>query len=158
MIVSIFSDRNNAEVVGNLSGDDAQVIIDVIDEVSLHTFTSEKRVGGLSLKNPYPIGQALGSLPQQIHRRCLRTLYRVCSRQALLPRSLAIPLCYDPMETPLCCGGFADVWKGQCRGQEVAAKALRVALTSDIVRIRKVCRSQPVACINGLTLSYTGVL
>jgi hypothetical protein len=34
LIVSIFSDRNEIEMVGHLSGDDAQAFIDVIDEVS----------------------------------------------------------------------------------------------------------------------------
>jgi len=56
----------------------------------------------------------------------------------MLPKSLAIPLCYDPMATPQCHGGFADVWKGQYNGREVAAKALRVYSTSDFGRIRKV--------------------
>jgi len=65
-------------------------------------------------------------------------LYKICGRQALLPRSLGIPLCYDPTEAPLRCGGFADVWKGTHRGQEVAAKALRVRSTNDFERIRKV--------------------
>ena len=44
----------------------------------------------------------------------------------LLPRSLAIPLCYDPTGDPLCHGGFADVWKGRHQGRDVAAKVLRV--------------------------------
>jgi len=32
--MTIFSDRNVVEVVGHLSGDDAQTFIDVIDEAS----------------------------------------------------------------------------------------------------------------------------
>jgi serine/threonine protein kinase len=88
----------------------------------------------------------------------LRSLYRICSRQALLPKSLVIPLCYNPMETPLCSGGFADVWKGRHHGREVAAKVLRVCLTSDFVRIRKVGYPRPDACVNGLSVSCTGVL
>jgi len=36
-ITSIFSDRNEIEIVGQLSGSDAQTFIDVIDEASLHT-------------------------------------------------------------------------------------------------------------------------
>lgn len=94
----------------------------------------------------------LDSLPQQIHGKCLRTLYRICGRQGLLPTSLAIPLCYDPAETPLCRGGFADVWKGQYGGQEVSAKVLRVYLTSDLEQIRKVGYLQLVEYINQLTI------
>jgi hypothetical protein len=33
LIISIFSDPNEVEVIGHLSGDDAQAFIDVIDEV-----------------------------------------------------------------------------------------------------------------------------
>jgi hypothetical protein len=35
---------------------------------------------------------------------------------AITPRSLTVPLCYDPMETPLYHGGFGDVWKCEYRG------------------------------------------
>ena len=56
----------------------------------------------------------------------------------MLPKSLAIPLCYDPMGTPYCRSEFADLWKGKYNGQEVAAKTLRICQTSDLDRIRKV--------------------
>ena len=69
----------------------------------------------------------------------MRTMYRICGRQALLPKSVSIPLCYDPMETPQGHGGFADVWKGHYQGEDVAVKVLRVYLTSDFERIRRVC-------------------
>jgi len=65
-------------------------------------------------------------------------MYRLCGRRALLPRSLTIPLCYDPSESPLCHGGFADVWKGEHRGQEVAAKVLRIYSKNDPGRVRRV--------------------
>jgi hypothetical protein len=68
----------------------------------------------------------------------VRSLHRICGRQALLPKSLAIPLCYNPTETPLCHGGFADVWKGQYDGREVAVKVLKVYRTSNFEKIRKV--------------------
>lgn len=42
------------------------------------------------------------------------------------------------METPRYSGGFADVWKGRYRDQEVAVKVLRVGLTSDLDQIRRV--------------------
>jgi hypothetical protein len=56
----------------------------------------------------------------------------------MLPKSLAIPLCYDPMVNPLFSGGFADVWKGRYHGREIAAKVLRVYLKNDLERIRRV--------------------
>lgn len=70
--------------------------------------------------------------------RCLRYLHRICDRQAILPRSLEIPLCYDPTRYPLCHGGSADVWKGQYRGREVAAKVLRLWRQDDLEQIRRV--------------------
>jgi hypothetical protein len=36
-IVTIFSDRHQVDMVRNLSGNDAQNVIDVIDEVSTYT-------------------------------------------------------------------------------------------------------------------------
>ena len=63
---------------------------------------------------------------------------RICGRQALLPSSLPIPLCYDPKEPPQYRGGFADVWRGLYEGRSVAAKALKVHSTSDLGRIKKV--------------------
>ena len=60
---------------------------------------------------------------------------------------------YDQKEYPLCNGGFADVWKGQRNGREVAVKVLRVYSTSDFEQIRKVGRSR-LARVNKLTVFY----
>ena len=65
----------------------------------------------------------------------------------MIPRSLVIPLCYDPMGDPLYHGEFCDVWKGNHRGRGVAAKVLRVYPASDFRRIANV-RSRLVMCIN----------
>ena len=47
LITCIFSDSNEVESVRLLSGDDAQAFIDVIDEVSVHTFlTPDARMVG----------------------------------------------------------------------------------------------------------------
>lgn len=56
----------------------------------------------------------------------------------MVPRSLEIPLCYNPAEDPLCHGGFADVWKGRYQDREVAAKVLRVYSRDDPRPIRRV--------------------
>ena len=42
LIGTIFSDHNQVEMVGNISGDDAQAFIDVIDDVSPHTISHSK--------------------------------------------------------------------------------------------------------------------
>ena len=69
---------------------------------------------------------------------CFGVLCRICGSQALLPRSLQIPLCYNRLDTPLYRGGFADVWKGEYQGRPVAVKALRVYSTSDFAKITRV--------------------
>lgn len=42
------------------------------------------------------------------------------------------------MDPPLCHGGFAEVWKGEYQGREVAVKVLKVYLTSDLDKITHV--------------------
>ena len=70
--------------------------------------------------------------------RCLNTLCRICGREALLPRSVQIPLCYNRSDTPLYRGGYADVWKGEHQGRKVAVKVLGIYLTSDFNKITRV--------------------
>ena len=70
----------------------------------------------------------------------------------MLPRSLRIPLCYDPAETPLYRGGFADVWKGRYDGREVSAKVVRVYSASDLERVTRVGCPRPAAPIDELTV------
>jgi hypothetical protein len=63
---------------------------------------------------------------------------RICGRQAYLPKSLAIPLSYNPVEIPQSRGGYADMWKGVYRGREVAIKTIRIYQTSDWDQVRRV--------------------
>ena len=105
--------------------------------------------------------QVLDNLSPPIRRKCISTLYDICDRQALLPRSLEIPLPRDPNDPPLYHGGVADIWKGLYDGQEVAVKALRVYSVSELHVLRRVgspsfCAYQPltVACIEVLQGGY----
>lgn len=59
----------------------------------------------------------------------------MCSRNALLPRALEIHVRYDRTSVAMYRGGFADVWKGEHRGQDVAVKVLRTYLNSDLQKI-----------------------
>ena len=47
-------------------------------------------------------------------------------------------------------GGFADVWKGEYRGCDVAVKVLRVYSTSDLAKITSVSRHIPVETLHHL--------
>jgi len=48
---------------------------------------------------------------------------------------LKVPICYDRTSDALYRGGYADVWKGKCRGQDVAVKVIRTYSTSDLQKI-----------------------
>jgi hypothetical protein len=74
-------------------------------------------------------------LPPQIRHKCLKLLYKSCGHHALLPRTFKIPVCYDRTGTALYRGGFADVWKGQHRGRDVAVKVIRTYSDDDLQRV-----------------------
>ena len=80
----------------------------------------------------------LDSLEPSLQGKCLITLYRICGRQGLLPKSVQIPLCYNRTDPPLYRGGFAEVWKGKHQGREVAVKVLKVSEASDLAKVTKV--------------------
>ena len=84
--------------------------------------------------------------------KCLATLCRICGRRGLLPRSVQIPLCYDRTDAPLYHGGFAEVWKGEHQGREVAVKVIKMYKTSNVAKITRVGSASRNACIDLLTL------
>ena len=65
-------------------------------------------------------------------------LCKICGHHALIPRSIQIPLCYNRTGAPRYQGGFAEVWKGEHEGVEVAVKVLKVFMTSDLTKIMRV--------------------
>lgn len=110
MLTAIFSSNHEVEAIKNLGGDDAQTLIDAVD-------------------------QMLDSLPPWIQKKCVGVMRKICGRQALIPRSVQIQLCCDRSGTPLYQGGYADVWKAEYGGREIALKVLRVFSVSDVEKI-----------------------
>jgi len=51
---------------------------------------------------------------------------------------LLITLQYNPTEVPLYHGGFADVWKGESQGRQVAVKVLRIYSRNDFDQVKRV--------------------
>ncbi|KAF9649062.1 kinase-like protein [Thelephora ganbajun] len=68
-------------------------------------------------------------------KRYLKLLYRTCGHHKLVPATLKIPICYDRTSHALYKGGFADVWKGEHRGRDVAVKVIRMYSTSDLKKV-----------------------
>ena len=145
-IEEITAQEDGARLTDRLPKDAAQLFVDVVHEVRSRAPLLPER----SVLLLYPLStpsyfrnsasQALDlpNLPSPPRSKWLSALCRVCGRRALLPRSLQIPLCYNRLELPQYSGGFSDVWIGDYQGRRVAAKALRVYLTSDLHKIRKV--------------------
>ena len=48
---------------------------------------------------------------------------------------MEIPICYDRTGDALYSGGYADVWKGQYCGQDVAVKVIRTYSSSDLEKV-----------------------
>ena len=136
LIADIFSDRDETEAVKCLSGDDAQSFVDAIDEVLPHPHP--RRIGLLTWTKLSDNEQMLDSLASRLRGKCLAILCRICGQQALLPRSVQVPLCYDRTDAPLYHGGFAEVWRGEHQGNEVAVKVIKVYKTSNLAKITRV--------------------
>ena len=89
----------------------------------------------------------------------MATLCKICGHQALLPKSVQIPLCYDRTGTPLYGGGYATVWEGEHGGRKVAVKVLTIFATCNLDNVTRVgCRyDHPYFfALGGLTASYRG--
>lgn len=144
LITTIFSDRDVIGVIERLRGDDAQFFVDMVDKVFL-SFIPERQVRWIKHKLPYFTEQALDSLTPRLRKKCLRALCKICGRQALLPRSLQIPLCYNRLDNALYSGGYADVWMGEHQGRKVAVKVLRLYSTSNLGKVINVGRRRVLA-------------
>ena len=85
-------------------------------------------------------------LPPRARKLCLKRLYRTCGLYALLPKTLMVPACYDRTGIPLYRGGYADVWKGEYCGRDVAVKVMRVYSNSDLRKILGVSGYRSPSC------------
>ena len=157
LIQVIFTSKAEINIIRDLRGDDAQAFIDAVHGVRLRfilSFLKHLLIGTFASDLPLSTYQAL-DLPNLLpwHRKkCLSVLCKICGRQALLPKSLRVPLCYNRSDNPLYRGGYADVWKGEHRGRYVAVKVLRVYSMGDSDKITSVRFSAcSKACVDWLT-------
>ena len=136
LIDELFACKDLEDTIRCLPEDDVQAFVDVIDEVcciSTQICRAER-----ALRRS--VDQVLDrpDLPLWVQVKCLRLLYKTCGHHGLLPKALKVPVFYDRDDYPLYQGGYADVWKGECRGREVAVKVIRAYSRSDLRKITKV--------------------
>ena len=67
----------------------------------------------------------------QERTKFLNILCKMCSRQRSLPKSMFIPCCHG-RTTEERHGGHATVFKGECRGRQIAIKVLRLRPTDSL--------------------------
>jgi len=118
----------------NLRGEDAQRLIDFIDQVNY-----------AQLQHDYARGSDYGvqalTLPElngNLRKQCLHLLYKVCKTCELLPASYVLQkelMCLGDIRSY---GGFADVSEGEYLGRRVAIKNLRFGTRDPLDNIFKV--------------------
>ena len=83
------------------------------------------------------VNQALDGpdLSLQTRKNCLKLLHKMCGRHALIPTPLKVPVSFERTGDAVFRGGFADVWKGEHHGRDVAVKVIRLYSDSDLQRV-----------------------
>jgi hypothetical protein len=71
----------------------------------------------------------------------VHALLRLRQASGLYPRSLVLRGVQQSGLYPIAFGTFGDVWLGTFRGEQVAIKATRISLQSDMSKLLKVCVS-----------------
>ena len=136
LIEVIFSSQDEGDTIRRLLGDDAQAFIDVIDEV--YSISTCRRGSVLiETRIAHSFHQALDrpDLSPQTGENCLKLLYRMCGRLALLPTTMIIPVSLERIGGASYRGGFADVWKEEHCGRDIAVKIIRTYSDSDLQRV-----------------------
>lgn len=70
-----------------------------------------------------------------MRQKCLKLLYRTCGHHALLPKALFVSAHYEKPGNFPRRGGYADVWKGEHLGGDVAVKVIRTYLNQELQKI-----------------------
>lgn len=125
------------DVIRCLPREDAQTFIDVVDEVRCTSTQHRRSTHPAKSVLTHSVNQALEmpDLSPWARNQCLRPLYRTCGRHALLPKTMEISVCYDRTSDTLYSGGYADVWKGQYHGRDVAVKVIRTYSSSNLEKV-----------------------
>ena len=98
------------------------------------------------------LDQALGyddELPET-KNKLHRALRKTCAEVGILPSSYYLDnnQVKRVNEVPFASGGYSDVWRGSCNGENVSIKAFRVYTTDNIQQLTKVLKFLPEDGVN----------
>ena len=141
LIEVIFSSQDESDTIRRLLGDDVQAFVDVMDEARFAS-THHREPVLIETDTDIFCHQALDrpDLSPQTRENCLRTLCKMCGRHALLPTTLKTPISFEPTGNVVYSGGYADVWKGEHCGRDVAVKVIRIYSNNELQRVIGVSR------------------
>jgi hypothetical protein len=128
----IFSDNEWVDMVRNISGDDAQSVINVVDEVSACTRRTWLTRIQISTLRQLGIGKHRATNPQEVPTLFIRCLWPPSPVPELLD------MCRDLRISLLDRRGFGALWKGMCNGRKVGTKVLGLSAASNPGKARKV--------------------
>ena len=132
-IAALVHSPSKVTAARGLRGGQAQDMIDLIDRVS----------DPLNAHRPLNVDHVtqllvLPHLDQKLFRRCSRLLYKICKTHGILPASYVVRPDLTNIGEFGWGGGFADVSKGEYRGDPVAIKHLRIKTRDEFDKIFKV--------------------
>ena len=85
-------------------------------------------------------------LDPELRQLAFNVLRRLCSRVGHLPESYLLSDRFDVSDEIIAFSDFADVRMGAFKGKNVAIKTLRVSLTDDKAKIRRVRKRATIFC------------
>lgn len=136
-IRSFMHSSSHIAAARNLRGEEAQVLIDLIDQVSDTWFRRNDARGTEHGMQALTLSELDGNL----RRQCLHLLYKICKTCELLPASYVLRQELMYVGNVRCCGGFADVSEGEYLGRRVAIKHLRFGTEDALNKVFKVFKS-----------------
>ena len=133
-LAKMLSSQESVNTVMSLQGNDAQDLVDFLDQVS-----SWWRMTGSSCLIPSSQALDIPDMDLDLRKKTFRVLWKVCGSQIILPRSsiLSNNVAREG-DIAFACGGFADIWEGRHNGGRVCIKAFRVFAAEDLRKVKQV--------------------
>jgi hypothetical protein len=137
-LAKILTSKDGREFISNLEPSDAKLCIEILDQVILNP----RQPSLWSLTNTMVQGLAEHKFHAAEKQAFFSTLRRLAGKHARLPSSMVITeeIDFSAPNQLHTSGGFADIKPGRYKECTVAVKTMRVAMSDNFDRIRKVGR------------------